>query len=223
MFSFSLFKKYCNPDGYRDFEINKKLIRVRAKEVIFSQGDEVKGIYFIEHGEVKVLSDFSKGHEKIMRFAGRGTMIGHRGFSAKNYPVSAEALTDTTLAFIPSEVFVKILKSNPDLSVYIIGFMAEELQEAEERMKDLSVLDPKYRLAKIILRLSEVFGFDKEDAKKIGFTPSRKDLANYAGTTYETVIRTLSYFEKTRALELVGKQIRILSEKRLRDEIKKVR
>jgi CRP-like cAMP-binding protein len=223
MFSFSLFKKYCNADGYRDFEINKKLIRVKAGETIFSQGDEVKGIYFIEHGEVKVMSDFSKGHRKIMRFGGKGTIIGHRGFSAQKYPVSAEALTDTTLAFIPSGVFVGILQSNADLSVYLLSFLTEELQEAEERMKDLSVLDPRYRLAKIILRLVEVFGYDPADPRKLNFTPSRKDLANYAGTTYETVIRTLSHFEKTRAVGLVGKTIRVLSEKRLRDEIAKIR
>jgi len=220
MFSFTLFKQYCGPAGYQEFEINKKLIRVKAKETIFAEGDEVKGIYFIEEGEVKVLSNFGKHEKKILRFAGKGTIIGHRGFNTRRYPISAEALTNTVLAFIPNQNFVNILKGNPELSIYLIGFMTAELQEAESRMINLLVLSPKFRIAKIILELVDIFGYDRKITKKLGFTPSRKDLANFAGTTYETVIRTLSYFEKKGIIRLEGKEIVISNEAKLRAEAK---
>lgn len=220
MFSFTLFKQYCSAEGYQEFEINKKLVRVKAKTEIFSEGDEVRGIYFIEEGEIKVLSNFGKNEKKILRFAGRGTIIGHRGFNTKKYPVSAETLTDSILAFIPNEVFINILKSNPELCLYMLGFMTEELQAAEARMISLLVLSPKFRIAKILLECIDVFGYGLVSSRKLSYTPSRKDLANFAGTTYETVIRTLSYFEKKGIIKLAGKEIIILNEARLKKETK---
>lgn len=220
MFSFTLFKQLCSPSGYQDFEISKKLTRVKAKSTIFNEGEEVRGIYFVEEGEIKVMSNFGKKERKILRFAGKGTIIGQRGFNSKTYPVSAEALTDSVLAFIPNDVFIRLLKYNPDLCLYMLGFMTEELQGAESRMINLLVLSPRYRIAQMLLSFVDEFGYDSKSNRKFSYTPSRKDMANYVGTTYETVIRTLSLFEKKGIIKLAGKEIIIQNEARLRSEAK---
>lgn len=216
MFSNKLFKKYCSSEWMIIYESNKQSINVKAKERIFNEGDPVKGIYFIEEGKVKVISTFNEGDEKILRIAGNDTILGHRGLNYKHYHISAEALTDTHLTFLPIDIFMKIIKVNPEMSIYLINFLTEELREAEERMRNLLILDPKKRVALLLIKLVDTFGYSKSQKNLLEYTLSRTDMANMAGTTYETIIRVLSGFEDMKLIELVGKKIAIKNERKLR-------
>ena len=178
----------------------------------------MKGIYFVEKGKLKVLSKAFDGSEKIIRLVAPGMILGHRGLHAKHYPISAESLTDAIVTFMPLPTFVDMLKANPEMAVYLINFMSDELRDTELRMKNLLILDPKIRIAIILTQLIDTFGYDKKSPKNLlSFTLSRADLANMGGTTYETVIRTLALFKNNKLISLEGKEIAILNEKKLRE------
>lgn len=217
MFSNKLFKKYCSAEWLPIFDMNKSTIYVQAKQRIFNEGDIVKGIYFIEEGKVKVLSGFNGKDEKIIRIASNDMILGHRGIHYKHYHISSEALTDTTLTFLPIDIFLKIIKANPNMSVYLLNFFIEELREAEDRMDSLLNFDPKKRVALVLLKLIDCFGYTNNKSDLLSFTLSRADIANMVGTTYETVIRTLANFEKLNYIELVGKEIAIKDISRLKE------
>jgi len=216
MFSTRIFKKYCAKEWLLIFETHKKSLHFKAGQKIFNDGDAVSGIFFVEKGKVKVLSKLGKDNYRIVRLAGSDTILGHRGLHYRKYHFAAEAITDTTLTFLPIDLFVKIIKTNPGMAVYLINFLAEELREAEEQMKNLSILDPKKRIAIILIRLIDSFGYSALRKGLLAFTLKRADIANMANTTYETVIRTLSHFEEEKLIKLVGKEIAILDEKALR-------
>lgn len=221
MFSNKLFKKYCSNEWLPIFDIHKQIVEVKAKQRIFNEGDPVEGIYFIEQGKVKVLSRFNGKNEKIIRIAGNDTILGHRGIHYKNYHISSEALTDSTLTFLPIEVFINIIKANSNMAIYLLNFIIEELREAEERMDALLILDPKKRVASILLKLIDGFGYLKQNSQLLSYTVSRTDMANMAGTSYETIIRTLAHFEKSKLIEIVGKEIAIKNENKLRELVLK--
>lgn len=216
MFSTKIFKKYCSEEWMIIFETNKQEIKINANQTVFNDGDPVKGIYFIEKGKVKVLSKMGENNYHIIRLAGNDTILGHRGIHYKKYHISAEALTDTKLTFLSIDIFISILKANPSMAIYLLNFMTDELREAEERLKNLLILDPKKRIALILLKLIDSFGYAGKTCTLLSYTLSRTDIANMAGTTYETVIRTLSVFEKSKMIELIGKEIAIKNEPKLR-------
>lgn len=205
----NIFSKYCSEDWRHILNKNQTVFIVNKGGTIFNEGEEVKGIFIINRGRVKVVSNSTKNKERIHRLAGERKLLGHRGFAAKTYPVSAIALTETTVTFIPKDIFRTLIRTNPDLSIYIIDFMAEELRETEERMKNFLSTDIKKRIAFILLYLIETFGFDKSDKNKLYFTLSRKDFASIAGTTYETVIRTLMFLQQKKLIKLSGKDVYI--------------
>ncbi len=217
MFSNKLFKKYCSAEWLPIFDMNKQTIHVKAKQRIFNEGDSVKGVFFIEQGKVKVLSTLFEKDEKIVRIASNDTILGHRGIHYKHYHISAEALTDTTLTFLPIDIFIKIIKANPNMAIYLLDFVIEELREAEERLKGLLIFDPKKRVALILIKLIDCFGYANKSSNLLSYTLSRSDIANMAGTTYETIIRTLASFEKSKFIELVGKEIAIKNEAKLQE------
>jgi CRP/FNR family transcriptional regulator len=197
--------------------MNKSTIYINAKQRIFNEGDPVKGVYFIETGKVKVLSRFNGKGEKIIRVAGNDMILGHRGINYKYYHISSEALTDTTLTFLPIDIFLKIIKGNPNMAIYLLNFFIEELREAEDRMDSLLNFDPKKRVALVLLKLVDCFGYANKNSTLLSFTLTRADIANMIGTTYETVIRTLAKFEKLNYIELVGKEIAIKNISKLKE------
>lgn len=212
----NIFYKYCSQDWYSIIDKFQVVSSYKKNETIFSEGDEVKGIYSIIHGNVKVFSLYDKGKVRIKRLAGDGKILGHRGFATTYYPVSAIALTNTVVMFLPTEIFRTLIRTNPDLSIFLIDYFAEDLREAEERMKSLLHADVKHRIAKILLMLINSFGFE-EGTNKLSYCLSRKDFASMAGITYESTVRTFAYFQKIKLIKLEGKSFRIIDHQGLKD------
>jgi len=216
MFSLKNFIKNCSTEWLPIFEHNRKQFTIKAKDYVFAEGEKVNGVYFIEKGFVKVLSKQGEKEQKIVRIAGDGMFLGHRGLNAEFYPVSAIALNEVKLCFIPNDIFLKLIKANPELSIQLIQFLTNELRETEERIKNLLIHDPKRKIANILLKSIDVFGFKKDSPQTIAYSISRSELADMAGTTYETVIRTLSTFEKNKVILLIGKEYEIVNLKKLK-------
>jgi CRP-like cAMP-binding protein len=196
---------------------NYTSVHVYSKnERIFNEGDKVKGIYFINTGKVKVVSFFDAENERILRLSKAGDILGHRAMSSQHYPISAITLTESEVTFIPIEIFHKLIKANPDFAIFIIDFLTQDLKSTEERMKSMIHNDVILRIGKIICMLIDAFGYDEEIPKKLYYTLSRADMASFAGTSYESVIRNLAKLEEMKIIKLDNKSILVLKEKELR-------
>lgn len=191
-------------------------LELKKDERVFNEGDKVKGIYLINSGKVKVISKYNDENERILRLSHGGHLLGHRAISATNYPISAVALTDIIVTFIPLEVFIKLLRNNPDFAVYLVEFYALDLRNSEDRMKSMIHNDVLVRIAIILCMLIDSYGYDEVEPNQLHYTLPRNDIANLAGTSYESVIRTLKKLEEMKLIKLVSKKIVILKEKDLR-------
>lgn len=186
----------------------KKTLLFRKGKTLFAEGDPVKGIFFLYSGVIKIHAPWADGREMIIRFAGEGEIAGHRGLGGQaTYPVSATALEDTTACFIDNDFLELSLKANPSLTYRLMQFYAAELLKAEKRMRDLTHLDVKGRLAGALLEIKNAFGTTKEQFLALRLT--RQDIAAYAGTTYETVFKLFTEFTAAGIITTSGKDIRI--------------
>jgi CRP-like cAMP-binding protein len=193
---------------------NRVNYKFKKGELLFKEGEEVKGIYFVYSGTVKVHKKWNGDKELILRFANNGAIVGHRGLGGDNYyPMSATALEPTTVCFITLEFFMSSLKVNHDFTLILLNFFAAELKESVKRMRNMAHMSVKGRLAYALLLLKNKFGASKEGY--INIILSRQDLASYVGATYETVFRTLQELSTENIISLTGKHISILNEKTL--------
>jgi CRP-like cAMP-binding protein len=183
---------------------------------IFSEGDKVNGVYFINNGKVKVVSHYNLENERILRLSSDMDLLGHRALNRKKYPISAIALVETEVTFIPIELFQKLIRTNPDFSLFVIDFLTQDLLTTEERMKSMIHNDVIIRIGTIICMLIDAFGYDEQVSNKLHFTLPRADMASFAGTSYESVIRNLAKLEKLKIISLENKSIIVLKEKNLR-------
>ena len=92
-------------------------------------------------------------------------------------------------------------------------FYADELQNAEKRIRDLALMNVKGRIADTFLMLHKKFGVDEEGY--INITLTKQDVASFAGTIYETFFKITGEFVKQKIIRYSGKRLKILKPARL--------
>ena len=187
---------------------NRKSYHYNKGELLFKEGDKVEGMYFIHAGKVKVYKKWDDEKELIVRFAGKGDIVGHRGLGKElYYPASGTALEPVEVCFFELDFFTSSLKVNHDYTFQLMMFFAEELQESEKKMRNMAHMPVKGRVANALLKLNEKFGANENGAVDINIT--KQDIASYAGTTYETVFRIMNEFIEENIISTGGKNFSI--------------
>lgn len=208
------FCRGCLKEWHPAIVVHKTTFTIKKGEEIFREGSPVTGIYFVEKGLVKVHRKWGENKELILRFAKDGDIIGHRGLGNENvFPVTATALENGSVCFIPIPFFHTTLKVNHDFTYELMLFYARELQQSEKKMRNMAHMPVKGRLAYALLQLEEKFGTAEDGFINVQLT--RQDIASYAGTTYETVFRILQEFSSINWIETNGKTYRLLDTNQL--------
>lgn len=195
----------------------RKEIKCKKGQQFIMEGASVTGLFFLSSGKVKVLRTGLHGKEQIVRFATPGEIIGHRGFGTEEtYPISAIALVDCTLCYFSKELLQETLRETPSLTYDFMLFYANELNRSEIRVKSLSQMTVRERVIDTLLYINRKFG---QTNGYFSLLLSRREYADYAGTTEEQVIRMFSILKKEGLLTSKGKRIGISNITLLKKEI----
>ena len=210
----SFFKELFSKEWLDFISHHSQVLHFKTGETIFSAGEDTKGIYMIESGKVKITYRQFNGTDLLIRLSGENQIIGHRGLGGNwTYPITAYVLADTTVTFIPTDLFKTLVKVNPEFSYHMLNFFAEQLRKSEIRIMQYPV---KNRVIRAILENFDAYGFESKKSTKLSYTLSRNDIASKANTTYETVIRTLAELNKKKLIKIDGKSLHILEVDKLR-------
>jgi CRP-like cAMP-binding protein len=192
----------------------KEFRHFRRGEILYNEGSRISGFYCIHSGIIKVFKTGLDGKEQIIRFAKPGEIIAYRSVLSNEVAcTSAKVIEDCQVCFIPSEILISFVKSNPTFAHELLKLACHELGEANSFITDIAQKTVRERLAEILLLLVNDFGLDGQDYLNISLT--REELANIVGTATESVIRLLSEFKSDKLIELNGRRIRILNTKGL--------
>lgn len=202
---------------FEDETSQNTVIKCKKGQQFIIEGAPVNGLFFIKKGIVKVFRTGINGREQIVRFAKDCEIIGHRGFGTQEYySIGAIALQNTELYYFSKEHLQKILLENPKLSYEMMLFYANELNRSENKVKSISQMTVRERVIDTLLYIHRKFG----DLRGFLNLPlSRKEYADYAGTTEEQVIRVFSVLKKENLIIAKGKKIGITNVDALKKEI----
>ncbi|GAB3011967.1 hypothetical protein GCM10027051_13360 [Niabella terrae] len=212
--------QYCIAEWLPVIEQHRREINIRKGAALFEEGSPVGGIYFIIKGKIKIHQRWTTEKELILRFARDGDMVGHRGLARdKQYPITATALEDSQLFYLPIDIFEATLKVNPQLTYALMDFYANELEATERRVRHMAHMNVKSRIAEALLGLRQLFGLTEEGFIDIRLT--KQELAAYVGTTYETISRMLANLEQEGLIRSDGKNLMLLKENNMMQLIEK--
>ena len=177
-------------------------------DVIFSEGEALNGVYCIRNGACKLSKLSANGRDQIVKLVLRGDMLGQRSVvCGENANLSAIALDDIDLCFIPKQEIEKNLSENHNFSLELLKLLALDLKTADNVIVDMAQKSVKQRLAETLIYIHDNFGIDEDGYLSVML--SREDYTSVVGTALESAIRTLSQFKKDGFISTSGKHIKI--------------
>jgi len=179
----------------------------KKNETLFLSGDHPNGIYCVSSGTVKLETEGARGHGHILRVVQGGGVLGYRSlFADEPYQGTAIAMEESTVCHIPKTTFLSLIKKFPELALKILAYISKELGAAKGRMIKMTDQSAIERIAESILFLKDNFEYEPW---------TRKEISEWAGTTPETVMRTLANFEDQGFIIQIGRKIQIANRKAL--------
>ena len=159
------------------------------------------------HGEGKLSKLGEDGKEQVIRFAKTADILGYRALlSNEPYHATAIAMEDCQICHLSKDRYLQLMTENPKLSWNTMQLLSKDLRNAEQHLINIAQKTVKERIAEALILLYSTFGM-KEDGKSIDIVLSRSEIADIAGTTTETTIRTFALLSKEGLIELKGKAI----------------
>lgn len=187
---------------------SKQTKTLKKGEAIFKEGELLNGVFCVRNGVSKLSKLSTDGKNQIVKLATKGEVLGQRSvISHETTNLSAVALDDMEVCFIPKNHFEDNINTNPEFTKQLLLHMAKDLKSADNLIVNISNKTVKQRIAEAIIYLYTNFGLDNDGY--ISVVLSRADIADVVGTATEACIRTLSSLKKENLISLKGKQIKI--------------
>jgi CRP-like cAMP-binding protein len=192
---------------------NTHIVIFQKRDVIFRQNTPASHILFVKEGLVKIYKEGRNKRNFILKIASPGEYIGLMSvFGNGMNQFSASAIDSAEIGYINKNNFNAIIKTNGEFANSVIRILSTEGLFIFERLIGQSHKQLPGRIADVILYLSERI-FKKEEFE---FPFTRRELAELAGTTKESFIRTLSEFKNDKIISLEGSRVSINSMKIIR-------
>ncbi len=192
-------------------EVFKKIVdigleRKYTKNSIVFLEEEIGAILFIIlNGRVKVVRTDDNGKEVILSILGQGDFFGEMAL-LDDLPRSATvvALDKSELFIIHRRDFLDLIERTPKVATALLRELTLRLRKSNEQIENLSLKDAVGRVATVILQLADEVGKIRKGAVVIEDFPVQQDLANMAGTSRETISRTIHQFMHNNYVEQKG-------------------
>jgi CRP-like cAMP-binding protein len=188
---------------------NKYEVLFKAGETICKEGMRPQSLLCLNKGKVKIIRTRSNGNEQIVALKKPVDFIGFRALMGGNsYSTSAIALEDSVICIIDKNDFFKVIENNSSLAFKIIRLFANELNEADLRLVNLTQKHVRARMADALLLVNDIYGADPENGA-LNVSLKRADMAALANMTTANAIRVLSSFAKENIIEVNRRKINI--------------
>ncbi|MBN8693577.1 MAG: Crp/Fnr family transcriptional regulator [Bacteroidetes bacterium] len=184
---------------------------------LFREKSYPKGIYVIRKGKVKIFQTNSEGKQSIVYIYKKGDYFGYRPILAgEAQPVSAVAMDNVVISFIPKETFMELLEFSGNLANKLLVSLSKEFSVWINKMTVFSQFGVKERVALSLLILNEVYRVSNDNNKKVIINISRNDFAGFVGTAKETLVRMLRFYKDENMIVSKGTKIILQDEEAIR-------
>jgi CRP-like cAMP-binding protein/CheY-like chemotaxis protein len=201
-------------DQLKKLSEERDIRKYKKKESVYQESGYPRGIYFVVSGKIKCSKTNEFGKELITGIYKEGDFFGFLALlEDKAYSDTAVALEESEICMIPKADFESLVYNNAEVSKKFIKILSDNLHEKEEQLIRIAYNSVRKRIADALIALHERYKKESKPTSVINI--SREDLANFVGTAYETIIRTLTDFREEKMIDLQGREITILDYEKL--------
>lgn len=193
-----------------------KAIRVDRGALLFQRGDPCEGFYVVVYGQVKLAFISSTGDEKVVDLAGPGQSFGEAVmFMEKPHVVTAQALADSMLLYIPKKTVFEGIERDPRFARRMIAGLSRRLHFLIGDIEGYSMRSGIQRVIGYLLR-EDRGGGDPEAPLDVNLPAAKGVIASRLNLTQEHFSRILHDLSAAGLIVVRGRRIAIPNVQRLR-------
>ena len=197
----------------KDSDLNiisdKMISRTYEKgQMILLEESQGETFFIIVSGAVKVTRLSDDGREVILAILGESDFFGEMSLlDGEGRSANIVANEDAEVLTLSRRDFLDCLETYPKIAIALLEELAIRLRKSDQHIESLSLSDSEHRIAITLIRFAQELGTIKKGDVKISNLPFQQDIANMAGTSRETVSRTLKLLEEKDLIKKEGKDL----------------
>lgn len=198
-------------DSWEDILPYGKRIFIKAKTIIFRQGEMGQGFYYIEKGIIKVCSLNTDTNERILDITGPGILIGEHTIDQLPYYSTAISHEDSVLYYFTKEDYENLSQHYPEITLLFAKSLINKKKILLNIINDRSA-SAEYQIARSLIYLMESY-----QNTEINLT--QQELSHYVGLTRITVYKILKEWVSEGVISIKNRKIFILNPNDLNEKL----
>jgi DNA-binding response OmpR family regulator len=209
------YTEILNEDALEQLTKTEQLSDFKKKQRVYAEGSYPHCLYYLVSGKVRTYKSNENGKELTINLYKAGDFFGYNALIENTaYKESAETLEKCEISIVSREDFSILIHNNRNVARKFIKLLAQNITEKENQLINLAYNSLRKRVADAIITLYNKY---KQNGRAdFVIYLSREDLARIAGTTTESLIRTLADFKNEKLIEAEVGYVKVLNEEKLR-------
>lgn len=171
----------------KDIRRRSHLKTVKSGETIVKKGDEVKSVYILIEGDVKVTNEFPNGQRYTFAQILSISFIGELEILAgeKEFATNVEAVTSCRMLVLTAEDFTQWIKSDPVFLMAVTKILAKKMYLTSSENGTVIFFSGVRKLQNYIVNYCR----ERMDREVVLINRNRQQIAEEIGTSVKTVNR----------------------------------
>jgi CRP/FNR family transcriptional regulator, cyclic AMP receptor protein len=190
---------------------NGHYVELEKGSTIYSEGENVEKVFILLKGVVKITRNTEDNREVLKAILHPKTILDDFCIYDQCLHCSNASVMSPLVGifYIDIKVINELVNHNLNLAKGIIYYMSRRLKDAEERLESFVLNDARERIIEFLKINAQSFGqaVGYEMLLKHNFT--QQDIANYTGTSRQTVTMVLNDLKKTNKIHFKRQSILI--------------
>jgi CRP/FNR family transcriptional regulator, cyclic AMP receptor protein len=167
-------------------------VRFPRRALLYEQGSRADSLYVLAAGRVRVVRVASDNRTLTVAYRLPGELLGETALpDGDSYRATASAIEPVDAAKLPIRAVTQLLSDSPAFANRMIGLLVHRRLEAEGRIASLLSRSVESRVAEFLVDAAHRNGLTEARGVLIGMRYTHQEIADYVGSTRETVTLTL--------------------------------
>lgn len=202
------YSEFLTIDQIGVLKSNSNIVKYNAKDIIFKQNTRTSHIMFVKSGLIKIYKEGRDNRVIIFKLVTPGHYLGNISvFGEETFRYSASVIDEAEILFIDITTFKQVLEQNGRYTTALLRLLSYDNLYIFDKIVAQNQKQLPGRVADLLLYLAKQI----YNSNEFELSLSRTELAELAGTTKESLIRTLAEFKNDKIIEIDGKKIKINS------------
>lgn len=177
-----------------------------ANSVLFSEGEQPRGIYMLCQGRAKVSIASAEGKTLVTRMAEEGELLGLSSvMSAQPHRATVETTEPCAVKFVRTDDFMRFLQEHGEALFQSSRQLSHECHAMTDQLRSVGLAHTaQQKLVGLVLSWANEHGRRDGSEVRVKVAMTHAQIAELIGTSRETVTRTLADLKRRELITVKG-------------------